>query len=127
MIPISTTNDPSPHVRRRSRTMKVKTLAYDSYEVTPCEEGKAKRLVQFDLSEQGVVKVECVKLDGTGEVCEANSYSKHCAHVEAAVHRLSQNIKQEETRLADSKKQIDRSKKVKKAIKQNTSKRLKYD
>lgn len=120
MIPISSANDPSPHIRQRSRTMRVKTLAFDSYIVTPREEGKVPRLVQFDMSDQGVVKVECVKQDGTGEVCEANAYSKPCSHVEAAIRRLSQNIAKEEAKL-------NRSKAVRKAIKRNTSKRLKYD
>jgi len=120
VIPLSATTDPTPHVRQRSRTMRVRVLAFDSYLVTPRESGKVPRLVQFDLSEQGIVKIECVKQDGTGEVCEANAYSRTCAHVEAAVHRLSQNIAKEEAKL-------NRSKAIKKAIKRNTSKRLKFD
>jgi len=116
MIPLQRTSDPSPHVRRRSKTMRVKTLAFDSYEVSPREPGKDKRLVQFDMSDTGVVKIECVKI-GIGEVCEANTFNRHCSHVEAALRRLTQNIKREE-------KKLDRSKKVRRAIKQNTSKRL---
>lgn len=119
MLAIQSTNDPSPHVRRRAKTMKVKTLAFDSYLVTPKEPGKATRLVQFDMSDAGVVKVECVKQDGTGEVCEANVYSKPCSHVEAAIRRLMKNV-------AKLEKAENRTKTVKKVIKQTTSKRLNY-
>lgn len=122
MIALATTNDPSPHIRRRARTMKVKTLAFDSYLVTPREEGKATRLVQFDMSDTGVVKVECVKQDETGELCEANSYSIHCSHIEAALRRLTANIK----KLSEQTKPMDRNKRVRRAIKQTTSKRLNY-
>lgn len=122
MLALSATNDPSPHIRRRARTMRVKTLAFDSYLVTPREPGKAKRLVQFDLSDAGVVKVECVKQNEAGELCEANAFSKPCAHVEAAIRRLTANIK----KLSDPKKPAERSKRVRRAIKQTTSKRLNF-
>jgi hypothetical protein len=122
MLVLTATNDPSPHIKRRARTMRVRTIAFDSYVVTPREEGKAKRLVQFDMSNQGVVRVECVKQDGTGELCEANAFSKPCAHVEAAIRRLAANIK----KLSDPKKPIERSKRVRRAIKQTTSKRLNF-
>lgn len=119
MIALQQTNEPSPHIKQRARTMRVRTIAFDSYVVTPREEGKAKRLVQFDMSNQGVVRVECVKQDGTGELCEANSFSKHCAHVEAAIRRLTANIK----KLSEP---MERSKRVRRAIKQTTSKRLNF-
>lgn len=101
--------------------MRVKTLAFDSYLVTPREPDKPKRLVQFDMSNQGVVKVECVA-EGVGELCPANSFSKHCSHVEAAIRRLTANIK----KLSDPQKPIERSKRVRRAIKQTTSKRLNF-
>lgn len=122
MIALQQTNNPSPHIKQRARTMRVRTLAFDSYIITPREEGKAKRLVQFDMSNQGVVKVECVKQDGTGDLCEANSFSRHCAHVEAAIRRLTANIK----KLSEPKKPAERSKRVRRAIKQTTSKRLNF-
>jgi hypothetical protein len=125
VLAISATNDPSPHIRQRSKRMRVKTLAFDSYLVTPPEKGKAKRLVQFDMSEQGVVKVECVKQDDTGEVCEANVFSKHCSHVEAAIRRLSENIKKEQVRQEAAKTELKRSKKLSREIKKHpTQKRL---
>lgn len=120
MIAAQTINDPSPHVKSRGRRCRVKTLAFDSYLVTPPEQGKLKRLVHFDVSEQGVVKIECVSPD-TGEVCEANSYSRLCAHVEAAVRRLEQNIHQEEARQKRAKSDLKRSKLITKEVKKRPS------
>lgn len=121
MIPLTVTNNPSPHIRHRAKTMRVRALAFDSYLVTPREPDKPRRLVQFDMSNQGVVKVECVA-EKVGELCPANAYGKPCSHVEAAIRRLTANIK----KLSDPKKPVERSKRVRRAIKQTTSKRLNF-
>lgn len=122
MISTTAINDPSPHVKSRGRKCRVKTLAFDSYLVTPPEKGKLKRLVHFDVSNQGVVKIECVAIE-TGEVCEANSFSKMCSHVEAASRRLERNIKREEVRHAKAQSDLERSKLVSKAVKKHPSQR----
>lgn len=120
MIALSQSNDPSPHVRRRGRACRVKTLAFDSYLVTPPETGKAQRLVHFDLSAQGVVKVECVDRE-SGTVCEANSFSRHCSHVEAAIRRLERNIKKEQARQDNA--NLKRSKMLSREIKKHPAQR----
>ncbi len=120
MIAAQKLNQPSAHVKRRARACKVKTLGFDSYLVTPPEQGKLKRLVHFDVSEVGVVKIECVAVE-TGEVCEANTYSQLCSHVQAAVLRLEQNIRKEEARQSQSQSTVDRSKRVSKAVKEHPS------
>lgn len=122
MIAATAINEPSPHVRRRGRACRVKTLDYDSYVVTPPEPGKDKRAVHFDVSEVGVVKIECVSMV-TGEVCPANSFSKHCSHVEAAVRRLERNIKREEKRQAKEQKDLKRSKLISSEVKKHPSQR----
>ena len=118
LISISQTNEPSLHICRRARAMWVKTLAFDSYVITPRETGKTKRLVQFDISEQGVVKIECVAV-GTGEVCPANSYSHHCSHVEAAIRRLERNIAKEHARQQEAGTELKRSRKLSKGVKKH--------
>lgn len=92
MIAANQVNTVSPHVARRSRTMKVRTLSPFAFEVSPAETGKLKRHVHFDLQESGVVKIECFAPE-TGECCEANSFAKPCSHVFAAVTRLLRNAK----------------------------------
>jgi hypothetical protein len=118
MIAATALNDLSPHVKRRGRACRVKTLGWDSYLVTPPETGKLKRLVHFDVSEQGVVKIECVSPD-TGEVCEANSFSKICSHVQAAALRLERNIKREEGHQAKARQGLKRSKVISKEVKKH--------
>lgn len=123
MIAATAINEPSPHVRRRGRACKVKTVAFDSYEVTPPEQGKAKRFVHFDVSEDtGAVKIECVDRS-TGEVCEANSFSRMCSHVQAAVLRLERNIKREQSRQDAAQKQLKRSKLISSEVKKHPSQR----
>lgn len=119
MIAATAINEPSPHVKSRGRKMRVKTLAFDSYLVTPPEPGKLKRLVHFDVSEAGAVKIECASLDG--DVCEANSYSRHCSHVEAAVRRLERNIRKEEAKHKKAESELKRSKRVSREIKKRPS------
>lgn len=122
MIAATAINEPSPHVKSRGRKMRVKTLAFDSYLVTPPEPGKLKRLVHFDVSEAGVVKIECVAPE-TGEVCEANNFSKMCSHVESAVRRLEQNIKREEKRQAKEQTKLKRSRLISREVKKHPSQR----
>lgn len=122
MLAISSTNDPSPHIASRAKRCRVKTLGFGSYVVTPPEKGKAKRLVHFDVSEAGVVKIECVDRD-TGEVCPANSFSKPCSHVEAAIRRLEKNIAKEEARQVEAKKDLKRSKVISKEVKKHPTQR----
>lgn len=122
MIASTSINNPSPHVKARGRKCRVKTIDYDSYEVTPPEPGKAKRFVHFDVSDTGVVKIECVDRS-TGEVCPANSFSRMCAHVESAVRRLERNIKREETRQAKEHKELARSRLISKEVKKHPSQR----
>lgn len=122
MIAVTTVNDPSPHVRSRARKCRVKTLAFDSYIVTPPEPGKLKRLVHFDVSDTGIVKVECVAPE-TGEVCEANSFSKMCSHVQAATLRLEQNIRREENRQTKAETDLKRSKRIAREVKKHPSQR----
>jgi hypothetical protein len=117
MIPATQLNDISPHVKARGKTMRVKTLAFDSYLVTPREKGKLQRLVHFDVSSQGVVRIECVSLDG--ELCPANGYSKMCSHVESAVRRLERNIRKEEARQSTADLTLKRSKRLSKAVKRH--------
>ena len=125
MIALTTTNEPSPHIRARGRKCRVKTLAFDSYLVTPPETGKLKRLVHFYISDQGVVRIECVAPE-TGEVCEANSFSKHCSHAEAAIRRLEKNIQKEQIKQQAAKTELKRSRKLSREIKKHpTQKRLK--
>jgi len=100
----------------------VKTLAFDSYIVTPPEPGKLKRLVHFDVSDTGIVKVECVAPE-TGEVCEANSFSKMCSHVQAATLRLEQNIRREENRQTKAETDLKRSKRIAREVKKHPSQR----
>lgn len=118
MLALSSTNEPSPHIRNRAKRCRVKTLGFDSYIVTPPEEGKAKRLVHFDVSNAGVVKIECVDRE-TGEVCPANSFSHHCSHVEAAIRRLQQNVAKEETRQSKAKTELKRSKTISREVKKH--------
>lgn len=120
MIATITLNDPSPHVKARGRKCKVKTLAFDSYIVTPPEEGKLKRLVHFDVSDAGTVKIECVAPE-TGEVCEANAFGKMCSHVQAAALRLERNIKREQARQNKANKELKRSKLISKEVKKHPS------
>jgi hypothetical protein len=94
MISAQQSNSPSPHVLRRAKRMHVRTLSPFTYLVIP-EPGKAVRVVTLDRSDTGVIKIECVDRE-TGEVCPANSFSKHCAHVEAALRRLLINAKKQE-------------------------------
>ena len=120
MIAPITLNDPSPHVKARGRKCRVKTLAFDTYLVTPPEEGKLKRTVHFDVSEAGTVRIECVAME-TGEVCEANAFAKMCSHVEAATRRLEQNIKKEQARQDKALKDLQRSKLISKEVKKHPS------
>lgn len=120
MIASTTLNDPSPHVKSRGRKCRVKTLAFDTYLVTPPEPGKLKRTVHFDVSNQGVVKIECVAME-TGEVCEANGFGKMCAHVQAATLRLEQNIKREQIRQDKASKELKRSKLISREVKRHPS------
>lgn len=51
------------------------------------------RLVVFDYDQETeTVRIECFARE-TGEVCEANGFSRPCAHVNAAIHRLLANAK----------------------------------
>lgn len=122
MISTTAINDPSDYIKTRGRQCRVKTLAFDSYLVTPPEKGKLKRLVHFDVSKQGVVKIECVAIE-TGEVCEANSFSMLCSHVQAAATRLERNIKREEARQSKSQSSLERSKLVSREVKKHPSQR----
>lgn len=118
MIAVTALNELSPHVKRRGRACRVKTLAWDSYIVTPPEQGKLKRLVHFDVSDAGAVKIECVAPE-TGEVCEANAFSKVCSHVQAAALRLERNIKREQTRQDKAKKELKRSRLIAREVKKH--------
>lgn len=120
MIASTAINDPSPHVKSRGRKCRVKTLAFDTYLVTPPETGKLKRTVHFDVSNQGVVRIECVAME-TGEVCEANAFSRMCSHVEAATRRLEQNIKREQARQNKAHKDLQRSKLISREVKKHPS------
>ena len=93
MISAQQIDQPTEHVRERARKCKVKTLTPWSFAVTPPEKGKLVRLVHFDYDQEtGVVRIECFARE-TGEVCEANNFSRPCAHVFAASTRLLANAK----------------------------------
>jgi len=70
MIGITTTNDPTPHVKARGRQCKVKTLAFDSYIVTPPEaietvkEALVKAGITLQSAEVAMVPQNYVKLTG---------------------------------------------------------------
>lgn len=92
MISVAQSDKPSSHVRQRAKKMKVRTLSPFSYLVIP-EPGKVPRIVHFDLcQETSVVRIECYNRE-TGEGCEANTYSRLCSHVHAAIVRLLANAK----------------------------------
>lgn len=93
MLRLTDINAPSLHVATRARLMWA--TKYDSgqhtviYKVTPWgrkfdHKTVDRRLVIFDVKRQ---TADCVSLE-TGEVCEANSFGKLCAHVYAASKRL---------------------------------------
>lgn len=96
MIHLSQTNEPTPHVRERSKNMWTRTVAPDEYLVKPKEKGKARRVVKLLKNSSGVY-IEC-KDKNTGEPCPANSYGRHCSHAEAAINRLLINTKREANR-----------------------------
>jgi hypothetical protein len=93
MIHLSQIENPSEHVRNRSKRMWVKTVAPDVYIVKPKEKGKARRAVRLLQSGSGV-HIECVNKE-TGELCPANAFGLHCSHAEAAINRLLINVKRE--------------------------------
>lgn len=95
MIAATQANEPSPHIKRRSRLMSVKTLSPFTYLITPKEAGKARRVVHLDRTDAGVIKIECCDKD-TGDVCPANNFGMLCSHVEAALRRLLVNAKRQE-------------------------------
>ncbi len=93
MIEAKSTNEASEHVKKRAKTMRVRTLSPFSYLVIPTEKGKVVRVVHLDYDQDTkVVRIGCSAWD-SGESCLANSYSMHCSHVEAAIRRLLINAK----------------------------------
>jgi hypothetical protein len=108
MIGIATTNNPSDHVQKRAKHMKVKTLTPFTYRVTQSEPDKPTRVVHLDKADGDTFKIECYDPD-TGESCPANQYGLHCSHCEAALRRLLANAKRQETR--EQKTEEDRPRK----------------
>ncbi len=95
MIGIPNTNNPSEHIQKRAKAMKVRTLTPFTYRVT--NEKDQIRVVHLDKADGDTFKIECYDPE-TGESCPANQYSLHCSHVEAALRRLLANAKRQETR-----------------------------
>jgi hypothetical protein len=93
MIHLEQSNNPSEHVRQRSKKMWVRTMAPDFYLVKPKEKGKARRAVRLLQSSAGV-HIECVDRI-TGDACPANLHGKLCSHAEAAINRLLTNVKRQ--------------------------------
>lgn len=79
-------------VRKRSAAMKASRLTvYDIEGVTeirivPKEKGKATRLVSF-RNKDGDVVIECYDAKSL-QLCPANRYGRHCAHVQKAIDLL---------------------------------------
>lgn len=96
MIGLNATLNPSEHVRSRAKNCWVRTVAPDRFIVKPKEKGKARRVVSFIKTQQGI-KIECRDLR-TGELCPANSFRRACGHVEASINRLLANNKRRENR-----------------------------
>lgn len=96
MIGLKETQEPSEHIRNRSKSMFVKTIGYGEFRVTPRELGKVKRIVTFHLSARGV-SISCQEED-SGDDCPANGFRRHCSHVEAAIKRLLANEKRRKTK-----------------------------
>lgn len=93
MIAATKANIVSPHVAKRARKMKVRTLSAFSYQVTPPEKDKPIRVVHFGYhDDSGVVSIDCFDKT-TGESCKANAFNLLCAHAEAAIRRLLANSK----------------------------------
>lgn len=97
MIYLESINNPSKHVRERSKKMWTKTLNPNAYLVRPKAGGKAKRIVTIAPRENGRVAIECYDKD-TGDPCPANRYKLLCAHANAAINRLLTNVKRESNR-----------------------------
>lgn len=102
MISLNATLNPSEHVVKRSRNMWVKTIAPDEYVVKPREKGKARRVVRFIKTQQGI-KIEC-RDRNSGEQCPANAFKLPCSHVEAAITRLLINTKRKQNRKSKEQK-----------------------
>lgn len=95
-ISLSQIENPSEHVKERSKKMWTRTIAPDTFHVRPKEKGKARRVVKLVQTAAGI-KIECRDKD-TGESCPANAFKIPCSHVEAAINRLLINVKREANR-----------------------------
>lgn len=111
MITVARTNDPSPHIQKRAKKMRVRTLSPFTYLVIP-EPGHQPKIVHLDCDQEtGVFKIECYDRE-TGEGCGANTFGLHCSHVERALQQLVRNANRAEK--LDGAEPIERVRRVRK-------------
>jgi hypothetical protein len=87
MIGTGKTNSPTHHVKKRSKTMKGRTLGPGEFRIVPSEPGKAIRIVQFHQYEKGDIQIDCFE-EGSNISCPGNAHGRLCSHVFKAIALL---------------------------------------
>lgn len=91
MIRTARTNSPSAHVKKRSKTMKGRTLGPGEFRIIPSEPGKAVRIVRFHTDDDTEeVFIECYS-EADGSDCPANGHARLCSHAFKAISLLLKN------------------------------------